>query len=138
MLSSNTTSLGVISTSCGITLLGWILASSKIFLHCSQHCDLCPRFLITMLNPCSCWVVFIVSIRCTILEASQQTCFYDILMHNPQPGRPGYMFLSGSSPLTCVAWDSLTVATVLPALFSGSLTTQAPPLHQSRDTFREL
>jgi hypothetical protein len=29
---------------------------------------------------------------------------------NPQPGGPGYPFLSGSSPLTCLAWDVLPVA----------------------------
>jgi hypothetical protein len=28
----------------------------------------------------------------------------------PQPGGPGYPFLSGSSPLTCLAWDALPVA----------------------------
>jgi len=29
---------------------------------------------------------------------------------NPQPGGPGYSFLSGSSPLTCLAWEALPVA----------------------------
>ena len=29
---------------------------------------------------------------------------------NPQPGGPGYPFLSGSSPLTCLAWEALLVA----------------------------
>jgi hypothetical protein len=29
---------------------------------------------------------------------------------NPQPGGPGYPFLSGSSPLTYLAWESLPVA----------------------------
>ena len=29
---------------------------------------------------------------------------------NPQPGGPGYPFLSGSSPLTCLAWEALPVA----------------------------
>jgi hypothetical protein len=28
----------------------------------------------------------------------------------PQPGGPGYPFLSGSSPLTCLAWETLSVA----------------------------
>jgi len=32
------------------------------------------------------------------------------LMPNSQPGRPGYPFLSGSSPLTCLAWEALPVA----------------------------
>jgi hypothetical protein len=29
---------------------------------------------------------------------------------NPQPGGPGYPCLSGSSPLTCRAWEALPVA----------------------------
>ena len=29
---------------------------------------------------------------------------------NPQPGGPGYPFSSGSSPLTCLAWEALPVA----------------------------
>ena len=29
---------------------------------------------------------------------------------NPQPGGPVYLFLSGSSPLTCLAWQALPVA----------------------------
>jgi len=29
---------------------------------------------------------------------------------NPQPGGPGCPFLSGSSPLTCLAWEALPVA----------------------------
>jgi len=29
---------------------------------------------------------------------------------NPEPGRRGYPFLSGSSPLTCLAWEALPVA----------------------------
>ena len=34
---------------------------------------------------------------------------------NPQPGGPGYPFLSGSSPLTCLASEALPVATLPPA-----------------------
>jgi len=30
--------------------------------------------------------------------------------HNPQTGGPGYPFLPGSSPLTCLAWEALPVA----------------------------
>jgi hypothetical protein len=37
------------------------------------------------------------------------------LMHNPQPGGPGYRFLSGPSPVTYLAWEALTVAKLLPA-----------------------
>jgi hypothetical protein len=32
------------------------------------------------------------------------------LTPNPQPGGPGYPFLSGLSPLTCLAWEALPVA----------------------------
>jgi hypothetical protein len=32
------------------------------------------------------------------------------LTSNPQPGGPGCPFLSGSSPLTCLAWEILPVA----------------------------
>jgi hypothetical protein len=34
---------------------------------------------------------------------------------NPQPGGPGYPFLSGSSPLTCPEWEPLPVAMLPPA-----------------------
>jgi hypothetical protein len=34
---------------------------------------------------------------------------------NPQPGGPGYPFLSGSSPLICPAWETLPAATLPPA-----------------------
>jgi hypothetical protein len=34
---------------------------------------------------------------------------------NPQPGGPGYSFLSGSSPLTCPALETLPAATLRPA-----------------------
>jgi hypothetical protein len=39
--------------------------------------------------------------------------FYGVrftLTPNPQHGGPGYSFLSGSSPLTCLAWEALPVA----------------------------
>jgi hypothetical protein len=34
--------------------------------------------------------------------------------HNPQPGGPGYPFLSASSPLTFPAWEPLLVAILPP------------------------
>jgi hypothetical protein len=37
------------------------------------------------------------------------------LTPKPQPGGPGYPFLSGSSPLTCPAWETLPVATLPPS-----------------------
>jgi hypothetical protein len=32
------------------------------------------------------------------------------LTPNPQSGGPGYPFSSGSSPLTCLAWEAIPVA----------------------------
>jgi hypothetical protein len=37
------------------------------------------------------------------------------LICNPKPGWQVYLFSSGPSPLTCPAWDTLPVATLLPA-----------------------
>jgi hypothetical protein len=34
---------------------------------------------------------------------------------NPQPGGPGYPFLSGSSSLVCPAWETLPAGTLPPA-----------------------
>jgi hypothetical protein len=38
---------------------------------------------------------------------------------NPHPGGPGYPFLSGSSPLTCLAWEALPVAYATASLALG-------------------
>jgi hypothetical protein len=76
-----------------------------------------------------------------LLEDSQQYFLWDgvvSLTPNPQPGGPGYPYLSGSSSLTCLAWETLPVACSICYCQHSSqdhLTTQAPPLHQSRDTF---
>ena len=51
-----------------------------------------------------------------------------------QPGGPGYPFLSGSAPLTRLARDVIPVVSLLPDSSQDHLTTQAPPLRQSRDT----
>ena len=54
----------------------------------------------------------------------------------PKPGRPGYPFLSGSSLLTCLAWEALPVACGTASIALGDhVNTQVPPLSQSRDTF---
>jgi hypothetical protein len=42
-------------------------------------------------------------------------------MPNPQPGGPGYRFLSGSSPLTCLAWEALPVAYTTASIALGIL-----------------
>jgi len=54
---------------------------------------------------------------------------------NPQPGGQGHPFKSGSSPLTCLAWENLPVASYRQHSSQGLMTLQAPPLCQSRDAF---
>jgi hypothetical protein len=49
------------------------------------------------------------------LSFSQLQLFYRVKSasrptHNPQPGGPGYLFTSASSPVTCPAWEALPVA----------------------------
>ena len=57
------------SSSCsGITVL-----DSKIVLHCSYSYDV-PYS--PLLKPCSCWVIFVLSIWFPILEVSQQIRFF--------------------------------------------------------------
>jgi hypothetical protein len=76
-------------------------------------------FQVPLVNPYSCWVVLIVSIWFSILEASQQNIFFMGWGVSPtpnlQPGKPGHPFLSGWSPLTCLSWGTLPAATLLPA-----------------------
>jgi hypothetical protein len=45
---------------------------------------------------------------------------------NPQPGRPGYPFLSGSSPLTCLAWEDLPVADATASIALGIMLPHKP------------
>ena len=77
------------------------------------------RSTFPLVNPCSCCVICVVSIWFPTLEVSQQ--IYVLrgetvsLTPNPQPGGPGYPFLSGSSPLTCLAHDAITGTSLLPA-----------------------
>jgi hypothetical protein len=72
-----------------------------------------------LLNPCSCCVM------CPVLisEGSQQIYFLRgevfSLTPNHQPGGPGYPFLSGSSPLTCLAREAIPIASLLPEQLSG-------------------
>ena len=53
----------------------------------------------------------------------------------PQPGGPGHPFLSGSSPLTCLAWETLLVVSYRQHSSQDHMTSQAPPLCQSGDAF---
>jgi hypothetical protein len=48
------------------------------------------------------------------------------LMPNPQPVGPRYPFSSGSSLLTCLAWEALAVAKLPPAHLSGSYDRTSP------------
>ena len=48
------------------------------------------------------------------------------LTPNPQPGEPGYPFLSGSSPLTCLAWEALPVAYATTSIALGIIWPHKP------------
>jgi hypothetical protein len=72
-------------------------------------------------------------------EVSKQYFFADEVvspMPNPPLGGLEYPFLSGSSPLTCLVWDTLPVTTHRQCSSQGHLTTQSPPLCQSKGIFR--
>ena len=72
-----------------------------------------------------------------ILEASQQNIFmgWGFQPHdNSQPGEPRYPFLSGSSPLTCLAWETVPVFTLPPAKLSGSFHYTSLTTTSNRDT----
>jgi hypothetical protein len=48
------------------------------------------------------------------------------LTPNPQPGGPGYAFLPGSSPLTCLAWETLSVAYATTSIALGIIWPHKP------------
>jgi hypothetical protein len=48
------------------------------------------------------------------------------LTPNPQPGGPGYPFLSGSSHLTCLAWEALPVAYAIASIALGIMWPRKP------------
>ena len=57
-------------------------------------------------------------------------------IRNPQPGGPDYPFLSGSSPLDLSGmWRPTSSIRYCQHSSQDHVTTQAPPLRQSRDTF---
>jgi hypothetical protein len=47
-------------------------------------------------------------------------------MPNPQPGGPGYPFLSGSSPLTCLAGEALPVVYATASIALGIMWPHKP------------
>jgi len=73
-----------------------------------------------LLSYCSSFCGFIVfgELKPLFLEDSQQNVFCMrwgwTFTSNPQPGGPEYPFSSESSTLTCRAWETLPVATILP------------------------
>jgi len=72
-----------------------------------------------------------------MLEASQQNIFLRggvvSPTPNPQTGRPGYPFLSGSSHLIRLTWLYQELRSPQHS-FQGHLATQHPLLNQNRDT----
>ena len=50
------------------------------------------------------------------------------LTSNPQSGAPGYPFMSGSSPLTCLAWEALPVAYATASIALRIIRSQKPHL----------
>jgi len=48
------------------------------------------------------------------------------LTPNTQPGGSGYPFLSGSSPLTCLAWEALPVAYAITSIAFGIIWPHKP------------
>jgi hypothetical protein len=48
------------------------------------------------------------------------------LTPNPQPGGPGYPFLSETSPLTCLAWEALPVAYATASIALGFIWPHKP------------
>ena len=61
-----------------------------------------------LVNPYSCWVIFLVS---NFRSFSTNMWGEDVsLVPNCQPGGPGDLPLSGSSPLTHLAWEALPAA----------------------------
>jgi len=73
-------------------------------------------------SPCNYQNIYLVLFRPSLLNLSNLflcSTFVTIIFllcgvvnptPNPQPGWPGYPFLSGSSPLTYLAWEALAVA----------------------------
>jgi len=71
------------------------------------------------------------------LRFCRHNCFmgWGSFYAQPQTGGPGYP-LSGSSPLTCLAWEALPVAYATASIALRIIWShKPPPLRQSRDTF---
>jgi hypothetical protein len=55
----------------------------------------------------------------TFVTISFLLCGFVSPTPNPQPGGPGYSFLSGSSPLTCLVWEAVPVAYATASIAHG-------------------
>jgi hypothetical protein len=101
-------------TSCTYSLVLLRSGSAVCHFYTETACSTFP-----LVNPWSWPVVFAVSVWFPNLEVSQQIyvlrCETVSLTPNPQPGGPGYPFLSGSSPLICLVHDAIPVASLPPA-----------------------
>jgi hypothetical protein len=79
----------------------WALACRTIAFHFSLSVSNSPHHLLNLSS---------FSFFSTFVTISFLLCGVVSPTPNPQPGEPGYPFLSGSSPLTCLAWEVLPVA----------------------------
>jgi hypothetical protein len=84
---------------------------------------ICYQLSPSLLNPSS---FFLCS---TFVTISFLMCGVVSPTPNPQPGGPGYHFLSGSSPLTCLAWEALPVAYATASIALGIMWPHKPHLY---------
>jgi hypothetical protein len=74
---------------------------------------ICYQLSPSLLNPSSFYL------RSTFVTICFLLCGVVNPTPNPQHGGPGYPFLSGSSPLTCLAWEALPVACATASIALG-------------------
>ena len=117
-------------TSCTVNKSIYILALLRSGSTVCHFYTETARSTFPLVNPCSCCLVFVVSVWFPILEVSQQMKVLQgeiiSLTPNPQPRGPGYPFLLGSSPLTCLENYAIPVVSLPPGQFSGSFDPTSP------------
>jgi len=105
-------------TSCTVNKSIYILALLRSGSTVCHFYTETARSTFPLVNPCSCCLVFVVSVWFPILEVSQQMKVLQgeiiSLTPNPQPRGPGYPFLLGSSPLTCLENYAIPVVSLPP------------------------
>jgi len=91
----------------------------------------------SLVNPFSCWVVFVVSTWFPILEASQQKMFFMGLGCQPNSQPPTWR---SRVPLFvwAITFHLSGLGCYCQHCSQDHLITQVPPLHQSRDTFGRM